>query len=395
MDMLLSMDIRTMLLLLFWGNLTSLLLIRAYQLLSVRASDHQLVGSLVKAKIFEIIAYFCLALRGTLPDLLSVNLGNTCLFLGFYMEAVAIFQILQKEDSRSAKLTKGILLVFLFFFNLLELMFDINALRVPLASLVMFAIMLIPSCMLFLSRGVSRFKRIVGMFYFFFLSLQLPRTVYTLYNNVHVLSNNLIQSLTFLSMVMLMIFGLPSYLLLMKEETDKLINTMATTDCLTGLANRHSFLEAAQGMVEKCKNEGRSICVLFMDIDHFKRINDVYGHLFGDKVLESLSGIIRRNLRAGDLSCRYGGEEFLVLLSNAGLEAGRIAAQRIMTEISGTSYPQYPDFKFTISVGIADCVPRDNENVESFISKADKALYEAKNTGRNRIVEYSALNIAE
>jgi len=76
MDMLLSMDIRTMLLLLFWGNLTSLLLIRAYQLLSVGASDHQLVGSLVKAKIFEIIAYFCLALRGALPDLLSVNLGN-------------------------------------------------------------------------------------------------------------------------------------------------------------------------------------------------------------------------------------------------------------------------------------------------------------------------------
>jgi two-component system cell cycle response regulator len=189
---------------------------------------------------------------------------------------------------------------------------------------------------------------------------------------------------------MLMIFGLSAYLLLMKELAHKEIAQLAVTDSLTGLSNRKSFLDSAEAVFERHKTSKTSLTVLFMYIDQFKQNNDTHGHSFGDEVLIKLGATIRNNLRGGDLSCRYGGEEFLILLPNTNLENFKVVTQRIRKSITVAVFERQPGFSFTVSIGVMSGIPALEDTPAFYLEKADKALYHAKNTGRDKVVEYQA-----
>jgi diguanylate cyclase (GGDEF)-like protein len=202
------------------------------------------------------------------------------------------------------------------------------------------------------------------------------------------MTDPVIRSLILLNLTLFMICSVFAFLLLLKERADKAVETLAVTDSLTGLLNSRHFLATAQRIFERRRTEGNPLVVLFLDIDHFKKINDTYGRHFGDEVLAGLATVIRSMLRAQDLSCRYGGQEFLVLLSDVDAEQVAQVSTRIMAGVGQLTFDGHPEFSCTVSIGVAEAVPDPQETLAGFIDKADKALYLAKKSGRNRVVVY-------
>lgn len=273
-------------------------------------------------------------------------------------------------------------------FSVIEYLYQDSSLRVAVSSMCVFLIFFIPNIRLFVSKNTSTFKRSVGLFYLLFLLVLLPRTYIALTRDMSILTNSLVQTLTFMCLVLLLIFSLSAYLLLMKEQADSVINVMATTDYLTGLSNRYRFLETAERAFERCRFDGNSVAVVFFDIDYFKNINDTYGHAFGDTVLMMLGRIVRECVRPTDLSCRYGGEEFVIFLPDSTKLTAVKIAERIRSAIAAEVFSEHPDFHFTISVGVMDGVPKAGDSLELFVGQADAAMYSAKKSGRDQIIEY-------
>ena len=173
--------------------------------------------------------------------------------------------------------------------------------------------------------------------------------------------------------------------LLSFKEREKRLRFRAYRDILTGLYRREFLEELVQQEFYRSKRYGYHFSILMIDIDNFKQINDKYGHLFGDKVLRTVAGIIRKNLRKSDIAVRYGGEEFLVVLPHTDLRRAAVVAERIRKAIEETKIDKV---QVTVSIGVAD-----NSLVENFkdlIQKADSALYKAKRTGKNKVVICSA-----
>jgi diguanylate cyclase (GGDEF)-like protein len=387
---LLNIEVKTLIAVLFWGNFASIILILAYRSMSRSLKDQQLSSYYSFAKILQAVAYFCFFFRGSLPDLVSVNLGNSLLFAGFYLEASSLLLVGPERSGKMPVFLTAILVAALLVFNGINLVYPHASVRVIVASLCVFFILVLPNVKMLAARDISGFKRTVGIFYLFFTTLQLLRAFYAFSHDIGLLSNSFIQSLTFIALVMLMVFGLSAYLLLMKEDADRVIAALASTDTLTELPNRRGFLDIAHRYFDRHQRSEKALTLLFLDIDHFKAVNDTYGHAFGDEVLVALAEKIRRTLRVGDLSCRYGGEEFILLLPDTDTAQAARAASRLMEAIRLISLRKYPAFSFTVSIGLMGGIPGPADSLEVFLEKADKALYHAKENGRNRVDEYSA-----
>jgi two-component system, cell cycle response regulator len=163
---------------------------------------------------------------------------------------------------------------------------------------------------------------------------------------------------------------------------------MAVTDSLTGLHNRRYLDSHMPTLFERSVSRERPLSVLIIDMDHFKRINDTFGHDAGDDVLRDFSSRLNRNIRGIDLACRYGGEEFVVVLPDTDQRMAAVVAERIRGTVAATPFiirSGTASVDVTISIGIASLQPR-NDSVEKLFKRADTALYEAKRNGRNRVV---------
>jgi len=163
------------------------------------------------------------------------------------------------------------------------------------------------------------------------------------------------------------------------------VRNRITYDRLTGLLTKESLGLALEMDLKRCRRYGLPMAVLMMDLDHFKSINDTYGHLAGSHVLAEVGRLIRESLRDDDVSARYGGEEFIAYLSErTGLEA-RQAAERIRRTIEKERITHDgEEIGVTISIGVA-LFPAHGDDVQALIGRADKALYRAKEAGRNRV----------
>lgn len=169
------------------------------------------------------------------------------------------------------------------------------------------------------------------------------------------------------------------------EELLKKVEVMAITDQLTGLYNRRHFETVMGKEFAKAKRYKTPLSCLLIDIDHFKRINDMYGHHTGDMVLKGTSKIIACNSRASDTVARWGGEEFIALLSQTEKDNAVNLASRILKSVAETKFPDLPNENITVSIGVATAPKPSIDSEEKLIQAADSALYEAKKNGRNRI----------
>ena len=170
----------------------------------------------------------------------------------------------------------------------------------------------------------------------------------------------------------------------LRDQLDQSLE-MAITDPLTGLYNRRYINSRLRQALASANNGGAPVSVLTADIDHFKSINDLYGHEAGDVVLRDFADRMQGALRALDLAARYGGEEFLVVMPGAGLAEARVAGERLRAIIADRPFllEDGTDIAVTVSVGLAQAVP--GETVEGLLRRADTALYTAKHEGRNQV----------
>ncbi|XVJ52048.1 MAG: GGDEF domain-containing protein [Vampirovibrio sp.] len=170
------------------------------------------------------------------------------------------------------------------------------------------------------------------------------------------------------------------------------LNTSVVTDELTQAYNRRFFSEKMRELFNTHKKSQQLMTVMMVDIDHFKKVNDTYGHLVGDEVLVQVSSVLKRSIPAGSFCCRYGGEEFAILMPNVSLERSLSNAELVRNEVLRLNFPNAPDLKSSISIGLATVdfnSPQAQANLhhyEDLIKEADDALYEAKTTGRNKVV---------
>ncbi len=174
------------------------------------------------------------------------------------------------------------------------------------------------------------------------------------------------------------------------DESQKKIAQMSIKDELTGLYSRRYFIEALEREVSRAKRYETDMVLCMMDLDYFKRINDTYGHLAGDMVLCEIGTMLKAYIRQSDLACRYGGEEFAVILPNTQPEEAHGVCERFRQMVSQHQFT-YNSYllRTTISIGIASFNPSNPQISLDLIVGADNALYQAKEAGRNRVVELS------
>ena len=167
------------------------------------------------------------------------------------------------------------------------------------------------------------------------------------------------------------------------------LRLQAETDPLTGLANRRKFFTALRLVGKRVARKGDRSSVLMLDLDHFKAVNDRYGHAVGDAVLRSFAEILRDSLRSSDLAGRVGGEEFAVLLPHTDLAGAVLLAERIRHAVATyCRVPEHPELRMTVSIGVSELLPED-PTPEAALARADAALYAAKQAGRNRVMATS------
>jgi diguanylate cyclase (GGDEF)-like protein len=166
------------------------------------------------------------------------------------------------------------------------------------------------------------------------------------------------------------------------------LREQAIRDALTNLFNRRYLEETLEPELARATRESYPLCVIMMDLDYFKDVNDTYGHEAGDVVLKTIAETVTKQSRHGDFVCRYGGEEFVLVMPNIGIEKARERAEALHQIIDDLNIP-YGRFNLTttISMGIA-WYPAHGKTKEELMRAADMAMYVAKNTGRNRVVIY-------
>jgi diguanylate cyclase (GGDEF)-like protein/PAS domain S-box-containing protein len=171
-----------------------------------------------------------------------------------------------------------------------------------------------------------------------------------------------------------------------RKEIERELRRLAVTDPLTGAFNRRQFMLRAQEEMERSMRYNTSLTLLMLDIDHFKAVNDTYGHDAGDEVLKRMVAESMTLLRGSDIFCRLGGEEFAAILTHTPPDQGRLAAERLRQALKGLKVNSANGaVRFTVSIGVAAMV-QDNLSLEQIMKKADNALYEAKQQGRDRVV---------
>ena len=164
---------------------------------------------------------------------------------------------------------------------------------------------------------------------------------------------------------------------------NELSQALARTDPLTGIANRRYFLERLNTSIAHTLARRHRLSLLMIDLDHFKSINDRFGHAGGDAVLIAVAAVLVSQVRAADLPCRFGGEELAVYMPDADLHAATEVAERLRLHISQLR-PLAEDAPITASIGVTEL--RESENADALLKRADRLLYRAKAEGRNRVV---------
>lgn len=172
----------------------------------------------------------------------------------------------------------------------------------------------------------------------------------------------------------------------LQEQEEELIY-LASIDPMTNLYNRRYFIETSETILDLAKRNKTDSSIIMLDIDKFKNINDTYGHMVGDDVIMIFTSMLQKFTRKSDVISRWGGEEFVILLPETNIDGAVVISQKIRAEIENATLdlPNDKKLKFTVSIGVSLVDNINDKSIESTIYRADKALYEAKGSGRNKV----------
>jgi len=225
----------------------------------------------------------------------------------------------------------------------------------------------------------SKEKKNTGIFVFYLLTSILVFSILTIIHSW--ITFNQVQIIHFL--IPVFASTVVGYLLAHNKILQLELINLANTDKLTGACNRLYFDERLKQEIDRAKRYKQIFSILYLDLDHFKLVNDKFGHSTGDEVLKNFSSIVKKQNRESDIFARFGGEEFIIITQMADKTSAYNLYERLKKAVNDYEYK--PSKKITFSAGIAE-FNIDKDDMESILARADKALYKAKEEGRNRAV---------
>lgn len=389
--LLLLLDIKSLMGVLIWGDFALAVLSFGYYKFHVSNLEEKLINQFGFAKLLQGFAWFLLFLRGTIPDIISVLVANSILNISFYLESIIMLRMTDKLHKKWTSLQTLILVTSLCIFYGFQFRFAASNIRVAISSFSILFLLLCPTMIYVFNKKSSQFKKYVGSFILVFLIVLLTRAIQALIvTDTNIFTSSIFQSATFITLILLLFINGAGFLLLMYERADQQLKLISELDPLTHIYNRRYFMSKADLYISRHQKDKKELSLLFIDIDHFKQINDTYGHLFGDEVLKRLADILNECVRPVDLCCRYGGEEFAILLYETNLNQGMIVGNRIRQSVENLEFDN-KSFRCTVSVGVYSGTPDETITLERFIDNSDIAMYNAKQSGRNRVIAFESL----
>ncbi len=339
------------------------------------------------ALLFHALAYVLLALRGAIPDAVSILAGNAALAAALAMFSDGLFRFYERPPPRLMIWLPVALLFTLFLF-----MLDDLKLRLVFSGGIYSAQCLLPLYLLFRENNntVGRGKYFLSGGLAAAALLFAARCVMSLANAAPALtfqSANQIQSFLFMAAIICLLLIAIGMVLMAKERSDARYRDLALHDELTGMDNRRAILRSLDQQAALARRSSQPLTLLMMDIDLFKRVNDTFGHIEGDKVLRMVADSITARLRTQDLVGRFGGEEFLAILPGTSAEGGFELAEALRNGIAGARLKATDGrtIQVTISIGVHQVSDASGSTLNELINAADQALYRAKDNGRNRV----------
>lgn len=343
----------------------------------------------LRGNLLQPLGFVLFALRGQIDDLLSVVVANVLIVVAFSDYARALHLLMQRPDPRRvAAIAIAVVTLGIGFFTLV---IDSIATRIVLASVVLAGLNLLAARVL--ARGawpsLPIAQRVTTLVFMLGASVLLIRAGHTLAYPEAVqdgLQSTLVQALTFGTGAVLPLLTSYGFLLLCNERMRQELERSAAIDFLTGALNRGAIEDQGARALTRARRRHSACAAIVIDVDHFKRVNDAYGHAVGDAALREIVARLRETVRLEDLLGRLGGEEFLVLLEDTDAERAIHTAERLRHAIGDRPLALEPGpHPTTISAGVAVLEPRDL-SFSDLLRRADRALYAAKEAGRNRVM---------
>lgn len=388
----LSVDIMTVIILIILGNFFSAIIGFSYMVQHKRDS---VIYIFISARLFEAFAWVALLLQGFMHAAICILIGNTFLILANTMQIFSFLKIKNRYNNLIKKGYFAVAAVSILLFFIYTLVYTASGgIRIAIMSALMVVMWSYPVYVLLKDKNASTLQRVIGCLYvveLIFLAARAYEGV-KFDASMSLLSSNPYNVLFFFGLYLIMLTGNIGFILMTKEKTDLELMKAAKYDELTDIFNRREFLIRARKMVSLYAKKKEPISFLMLDLDHFKKVNDVYGHTSGDWVLKAFAGMLKRELRSHDLFGRLGGEEFAVLLPGTSEgDALKIANRlRKMAENGPVPVSRDTEIKYTVSIGVVTVIPNDSTSADALYKAGDEALYTAKMNGRNRVEAFKA-----
>ena len=382
-----NIDMATILIMLVLGHILTGILIISYTL---RHNKERAVNIFLLSKLFQSVAWIMLGFKDSVTYIIWTAGWNSILFMGAALELIAFLTLVDNYNKIVKRNYRILIFVCILTFNVVTIYGTTENIRIVFASAITALLIAFPTYKLFKNKNSSILQKVIATFYSITMISFIFRAYIALYlaHDMTLWSTNIFNTGSFLLLYLVMIVGSIGFILSAKEKLDLEIVKAATFDGLTEIFNRRTFILRAKECLSLYTRKKEQISYLLIDIDNFKKVNDIYGHYIGDIVLKEFADAIKTQLRDYDLFGRYGGEEFAVLLPGTDERDSLEVAERLRKTIENTSVSVDSKLKYTISIGVVTVIPDSETNVDTLYKLSDNALYLAKKQGRNRVVRF-------
>ena len=339
------------------------------------------------ALFLETLVWVVAASRGTFPDLTAIVLAHGLKAASHAMILAAIYEFQQRRAPKwqyFAPVAATLVMAFI-------LVDDVRGRFIWGSLIFIFQLLLIARALLSDqdTRAGRAWRLLFGGIVMFLLVMGLRALIaLTTHGEFAQITNSVapqpVQIMTFVAVMAASLLGSIGFVLMVKERSDREIMQLAMTDTLTRVPNRRALLEYAERAL--ARRSGAPLALMMVDVDHFKLINDTYGHPAGDEVLCKVASRLLERLRGQDLLGRYGGEEFCVIAPDTDLKGAWKLAESLRESINSAPFStEWGSHPVSVSIGVSLCAANVTCTLDDVISEADAALYTAKNTGRNKV----------
>lgn len=360
----LDFSIKTLIFTIVIGHLFSGILGIAYMIQHKKDSS---LYNFLFARLFDTFAWLLIGLRGFINQFISILLGNSLLIIAQTMQVIAFLIIKKRYNNLIKRVYVIAAAISIIMVHLTLFLQHVEGVRISIISISMIILWFFPIYILLTDRNSSVLQKTVAFIYLAEFVLLIIRAFkgISFSGSMTLMSNNIYNVLFFMCLYLIMLIGNIGFILMAKEKSDLELNKVATYDELTDIFNRRAFLLRAKENISLFARRKEPISFLLIDLDNFKKINDVHGHYAGDMVLKDFAVRIKSQLRDYDLFGRIGGEEFTILLPGTNeIQAFEVAERlRKISEKASVSVSRDHFIKYTISIGIVTVIPDENTSI--------------------------------